>query len=119
VDGAVYGAAVVGGGGSVIVGPGFVGWVFVGLDVGVVVGVLVVGVGAAVVAVRVGVGAAVLGGGGGGIASSPTPARGGKSMTFCPCRAPCMNAVQILTGYVPPVTSPKLLTVIVFWPLPW
>ena len=36
---------------------------------------------------------------------SPTPVRAGKSSTLVPCRAPCMKAVQILTGKVPPVTS--------------
>jgi len=74
--------------------------------VGTVVGATVGG--EAVVGATVGGGAVVGGGvvGGGvvgavvgtGIALSPRPARGGKSMTFCPCSAPFMNAVQILTG---------------------
>ena len=38
---------------------------------------------------------------------SPTPARGGKSTVLVPSRAPLMKAVQILTGKVPPVSSPK------------
>ena len=31
---------------------------------------------------------------------------GGSGMTGWPCRAPCMKAVQIATGTVPPVSSP-------------
>ncbi len=38
---------------------------------------------------------------------SPTPVRGGKSTVLVPSRAPLMKAVQILTGKVPPVSSPK------------
>jgi hypothetical protein len=38
---------------------------------------------------------------------SPTPVRGGKSSVLVPSRAPLMKAVQILTGKVPPVSSPK------------
>jgi hypothetical protein len=38
---------------------------------------------------------------------SPTPVREGKSTVFVPFRAPSMNAVQIFTGNVPPVSSPK------------
>jgi hypothetical protein len=68
---------------GVVVGGAFVGGEVVG---GAVVGGMVVG--GAVVGVGVGVGSV----------SSPTPARDGKSMTFCPSSAPFMNAVQILTG---------------------
>ena len=38
---------------------------------------------------------------------SPTPVREGKSTVLVPFRAPSMNAVQIFTGKVPPVSSPK------------
>ena len=38
---------------------------------------------------------------------SPTPVREGKSTVRSPLRAPSMNAVQIFTGNVPPVSSPK------------
>jgi hypothetical protein len=38
---------------------------------------------------------------------SPTPVRGGKSSVLVPSRAPLMKAVQILTGKVPPVSSPN------------
>ena len=38
---------------------------------------------------------------------SPTPVRGGKSTVLVPSRAPLMKAVQILTGKVPPVSSPN------------
>jgi hypothetical protein len=38
---------------------------------------------------------------------SPTPVREGKSTVLVPFRAPSMNAVQIFTGNVPPVSSPK------------
>jgi hypothetical protein len=38
---------------------------------------------------------------------SPTPVREGKSTVRSPFRAPSMNAVQIFTGNVPPVSSPK------------
>jgi hypothetical protein len=38
---------------------------------------------------------------------SPTPVRDGKSTVLVPSRAPLMKAVQILTGNVPPVSSPK------------
>ena len=35
------------------------------------------------------------------------PGAGGKSTVLVPFRAPSMNAVQIFTGNVPPVSSPK------------
>lgn len=38
---------------------------------------------------------------------SPTPVREGKSTVLVPSRAPLMKAVQILTGKVPPVSSPN------------
>ena len=40
-----------------------------------------------------------------GIPPPELPA-GGSGMTGWPCRAPCMKAVQIATGTVPPVSSP-------------
>ena len=42
-----------------------------------------------------------------GTSLSPTPVRGGKSTVLVPSRAPLMKAVQILTGKVPPVSSPN------------
>ena len=90
-----------------MVGPGRVGWVLVGREVGWVwVKVGVVDVGLAVVTDGVWVGVKVVGGGGGGgSALSPTPALGGKSFTGAPSRAPFMKAVQMLTGTKPLLRS--------------
>jgi hypothetical protein len=75
--------------------------------VGTVVGTVVDSEVGAVVGAFVRAGVVLTGGAGAGVAGaevglgsalSPTPTRGGKSMTFSPARAPCMNAVQILTG---------------------
>ncbi|HEX7461417.1 MAG TPA: hypothetical protein VF317_04530, partial [Dermatophilaceae bacterium] len=82
---------IVDGGYGVGGGPGGPGGTTVG---GIVVGGTVVGgivVGGTVVGGGVVVGGIVVGG---GTALSPRPTRRGKSMTFCPCRAPFMNSVQ-------------------------
>jgi hypothetical protein len=50
---------------------------------------------------------------------SPTPVREGKSTVRSPFRAPSMNAVQIFTGNVPPVSSPKPAMFCIGFGLPW
>ena len=99
----VDGAGSVGGPGPLVAGGAVV--------VTVVGGVVGAVVGAVVVVVGVGVGVGV------GTELSPRPARGGKSRTFCPFRAPSMNAVQISTGMPPLEIRCPFLTVTGSWPV--